>query len=265
MSSSTKNVTHCANSYSVLNHVPAGICIFDENYTVIFWNKCLAHWTRMGVDEMQGLCLSERFSNISSPTFHERIQHIFTGGPPVLFSSQLHRNIIPCVLSDGSTMVQKTVVSAVPSHNPGEFFALMTIENATELSRKVSEYRSLRNQAVEEVSLRKEAEEQLREANKSLLEHQDVKLKQERLKVLLEMAGATAHELNQPLMTLLGTIELIHMTQNLPETMTNHFNNIEKSARRIADIVSQVQKIRQYQTKKYLNDVSIIDLDESSL
>lgn len=146
----------------------------------------------------------------------------------------------------------------------GDFFALMAIENATELSRKVSEYRMLRNQAMEEVKLRKKIEADLIESHLALLEHQEVTMQKERLKVLLEMAGATAHELNQPLMTLLGTIELLNMTQEVSEGTLKYLANIEKSAKRIADIVSKIQAIRQYQTKKYLDNVSIIDLNESS-
>ncbi|MBF0199821.1 MAG: hypothetical protein HQK66_00630 [Desulfamplus sp.] len=258
-------VDKCAHTYHALNYVPVGISIFDKNYSVIFWNRCLAHWTHMDSKKMVGTSLKDHFSTISSPGFHERIQDIFSGGPPVIFSSQLHRNVIPCTLSDGTEMIQKTVVSALPSCDSNEFFALMAIENATELSKKVSEYREMRNKAMEEVALRKQIEDELRKSNESLLEHQELKLKQERLKVLLEMAGATAHEINQPLMTLLGTIELIHMTQELPDQTIKHFDNIEKSARRIADIVSKVQKIKQYQTKKYLNDMSIIDFHESAL
>lgn len=252
-------------SYSILDYVPVGICVFDKNYEIVFWNKCLANWSHVDSSNAEGQNIIDRFPTLNSPGFRERIGYVFRGGPPVLFSSQLHRNTIPCILSDGSYMIQKTVVSAIPSSEPGECYALMAIENVTELSKKVSEYRMLRNQAIEEVNLRKKIEGELRDSNQALLENQDMKLNQERLKVLLEMAGATAHELNQPLMTLLGTIELIDMTQQLPEELSVFFRNIEKSARRIADIVSKIQKIRQYQTKKYLNDVSIIDFNESSL
>ncbi|MBF0469727.1 MAG: hypothetical protein HQK61_12715, partial [Desulfamplus sp.] len=255
----TTTFLHCPHGYRILDYVPVGICVFDKNYKVLFWNKCLAHWSRIDAPDIEGENIMDRVPTLNAPGFKERIDSVFSGGPPVLFSSQLHRNIIPCIMADGSYMIQKTVVSAIPSLDPEEFFALMAIENATELSRKVSEYRMLRNQAIEEVHLRKKIENELRETNKSLLEHQDIKINQERLKVLLEMAGATAHELNQPLMTLLGTVELIHMTHELPKELSTYLNSIEKAARRIADIVSKIQKIRQYQTKKYLNDVSIID------
>ncbi|MBF0211245.1 MAG: hypothetical protein HQK68_10200 [Desulfamplus sp.] len=255
---------HCPHGYQVLDYVPVGICIFDKSYHVIFWNRCLAQWSHVDKSDIVGKNIIEKFHTLNSPGFKERVDYVFRGGPPVLFSSQLHRNTIPCTLSDGSYMIQKTVVSSMPSSKEGEFFAIMAIENATELSRKVSEYRRLRNQAMEEVKLRKEAEDELRRYNKVLVENQEIKMSQERLKVLLEMSGATAHELNQPLMTLLGTIELMNMTQKIPEETLKYISNIEQSAKRIADIVSKIQQIRQYQTRKYLNNISIIDFNGSS-
>ena len=42
-------------------------------------------------------------------------------------------------------------------------------------------------------------------------------VEEERIKVLLQMAGATAHELNQPLMILLSSIELLQEFDTEPE------------------------------------------------
>ena len=252
--------------YGVLDFVPVGICIFNHDYIVQFWNRCLSHWTCIPSDEIRGKSLLEQSPFFSNPGFIERTRNIFTGGPPVLFSSQLHKNMIPCKLTDGSTMIQKAVVSAIPLEGAkNSYHALMVIENVTALSRKVSEYRRLRNQAMGEVTHRKEIEVALRKSNEALREHQLVKLKQERLKVLLEMAGATAHELNQPLMTLLGNIELAHLVDDVPPELESRLKHIETSAKRMADIVAKIQKIRRYETKKYLDDSSIIDLNESSL
>ncbi len=59
----------------------------------------------------------------------------------------------------------------------------------------------------------------LKKANKEILEQQKEVIEEERLKVLLELAGATAHELNQPLTALLGSIELMEMNKDSPEKM----------------------------------------------
>ena len=257
------NYTH--KCYKLLDYVPIGICIFDETLKLIFWNKCLSHWTGIRPHQIIGEKLNELFSPLNTPSFKARIEPIFKGGPPSIFSSHLHRAMIPCKLSDGTEMIQQTMISSIPGQNAGTFHALMSIKNVTELTQKVAEYRILKNQAVEEVKLRKKIEADLRESGKKILDHQQKIIDQEKLKVLLEMAGATAHEMNQPLMTLLGTIELINMTDDIPDNISSYLRQVEKSGQKIAEIVNKIQKIRQYQTKKYLNDMSIIDFNESSV
>lgn len=256
---------HDPECYKLLDYVPIGICIFDETFKLTFWNRCLRNWTGIEQNEIVGKKLNEFFPSLNTLCFKSRIEHIFKGGPPSIFSSYFHKSILPCTLSDGTEMIQETTVSAIPSERPGVFYALMAVRNVTDLSRKITEYRVLRNKAVEEVKLRKKIEADLRESNKKILEHQQDKINQEKLNVLLEMAGATAHELNQPLMTLLGSIELINMMDNLPEDLSSYLEQVEKSGKRIAAIVTKIQKIRHYQTKKYLKDQSIIDLNESSM
>ncbi len=252
-----------APSYHTLNHVPIGICIIDRAHQILFWNRCLGHWTQKPAEQMIGCCLTREFQTLSGPAFRDRIAPIFEGGPPVLFSPHLHGSIIPCTLSDGTPMIQKTVVSAIPSSEPEGFHALIAIENVADLARKITEYRALRNQALNEITQRKKVEDELRISHQALKEQQDALLEKERLKVLLQLAGATAHELNQPLMILLGNLELIHLTQSLSPEIRSYLEKVEQSARRIADIVSKIQDLRQYQTKPYINDNAIIDLENS--
>jgi signal transduction histidine kinase len=76
----------------------------------------------------------------------------------------------------------------------------------------------------------------LKKANRKILEQQKLVIEEERLKVLLQMAGATAHEINQPLMALLGNIELMGMNKNRPKKLNNCMAQIEEAGQRIADI-----------------------------
>ena len=57
----------------------------------------------------------------------------------------------------------------------------------------------------------KQSVEELEKANLKIVKQQKTLIEEERIKVLLQMAGAKAHELNQPLMALIGGIELIEM------------------------------------------------------
>jgi len=123
-----------------------------------------------------------------------------------------------------------------------------------------------RTQAEEEVKkVNKELREtvsELKKANKKILKQQKSVIEEERLKVLLQMAGATAHELNQPLTVLLCNTELIGKIENVPEELSSYLSRIQKAGQSIASITKKIQKVRHYDTKQYCQDQFIIDLDQ---
>jgi two-component system cell cycle response regulator len=114
-----------------------------------------------------------------------------------------------------------------------------------------------------DVSRQKQAERELKKANQKILEQRKAAIEEERLKVLLQMAGATAHELNQPLTALLGNIELLKMDQRDPEKLFHHIVNIEEAGRRISDITKEIQDIRQCETGLPTVGSSILELEEA--
>ncbi len=109
----------------------------------------------------------------------------------------------------------------------------------------------------------KETVEDLEEANKRIQEQQHFAIEQERLKTLLQMAGATAHELGQPLTVLLGNIELMGINKEDPEKLAGGMVKVKEARKRISSIVKKIQNIRQVETKPYVKGISMIDLDKS--
>ena len=96
---------------------------------------------------------------------------------------------------------------------------------------------------------------QIREQQKSVIE-------EERLKVLLQMAGATAHELNQPLMILMGNVQLMEMDGNIPAHLAGRVSKIIEAANRISDTVKKIQTLRHDQPKTYAGGKTILNLDQ---
>jgi len=117
-------------------------------------------------------------------------------------------------------------------------------------------------QTLQDVSERHSAVQELRYANQRILRQQETRLEEERLEVLLLMAGATAHELNQPLTALLGHSELLMAAENLPHDLHESLEGIVESAERIRDIVSHIQHIHRYQTRPYVGAETIIQFDQ---
>ncbi len=105
--------------------------------------------------------------------------------------------------------------------------------------------------------------QELKAANRKIIEHQKSVVKEARLKVLLQMAGATAHELNQPLMSLFGNIDLIRMSQDEPDKWMPRLDNIEADVQRMADIIRKIQTIGSDDVVPYAGGVSIIDFDQT--
>ena len=103
---------------------------------------------------------------------------------------------------------------------------------------------------------------ELERVNKQIREQQKSIIEEERLKVLLQMAGATAHELNQPLMVLMGNIQLMEMDGGIPPHMGERINRVSQAANRIADIVKKIQTLRHDEPKNYAGGKTILNLDQ---
>jgi two-component system cell cycle response regulator len=105
--------------------------------------------------------------------------------------------------------------------------------------------------------------ETLSDANRKILDQQKSVIEEERLKVLMQMAGATAHELNQPLMSLLGNIQLFELSGNNPETQVKYVRRIKDFGEKIAEVVRKIQNIHNDDVKAYPgSQLGIINFDQ---
>ncbi|MFH1985494.1 MAG: PAS domain S-box protein [Pseudomonadota bacterium] len=85
----------------------------------------------------------------------------------------------------------------------------------------------------------------------------------ERLQGVLEMAGAVCHEMNQPLMAILGYVELLGLDTPGHEAVTNRLAKIIAQVERLKVISTKLMRIARYETKSYL-EKTIIDIDRAS-
>jgi len=101
------------------------------------------------------------------------------------------------------------------------------------------------------------------DVGKRVIELQETLIKAERYRVLTQAAGGAAHEINQPLTSLLGTADI--MLMKLPEDDPNRgiFETIQKAGERIRDIVKKMQTLRDIVTQPYIQGVEIVDFDAS--
>jgi diguanylate cyclase (GGDEF)-like protein/PAS domain S-box-containing protein len=200
--------------FGVLDSVPVGACLLRDDFVVLFWNTCLEDWTKIPRDEILGTKITTFFPHLSQLKYANRFQQIFAGGPPTIFSSQIHKHLIPATWQDSLQRIQQTTVTAVPALSPGcaqqdipdlvrstlelepenmlpeegeavddasasnlrtsaspygfvpsncqSFYALLVIQDVTDLTHRIQAYRTMRDQALEEVQVRQRVEEELR-------------------------------------------------------------------------------------------------------
>lgn len=96
-----------------------------------------------------------------------------------------------------------------------------------------------------------------------LLASQEQLREAEKLRVLMETAGAAAHEINQPLQSIIGFAELLLHHPDKIDT-TEKLENIILAGAKISRILANMQDIRRYATKSYAGTHTIVDLDQAS-
>ena len=131
---------------------------------------------------------------------------------------------------------------------PVELSAAIVAEAGRETAT-VGVFRDLREELRRDAELRK-TRERLEEA--------------ERTALVSELAGAAAHELNQPLTSVLGFSELLFRRTQENEKGREELAAILREAERMAGIVRKIGKITRYETTAYIGTKRIVDLDRAS-
>ena len=82
--------------------------------------------------------------------------------------------------------------------------------------------------------------------------------------IAAELAGAAAHELNQPLTAIQGYAELLQRKADADSAIGRGAAVILRESERMAEIVRKIGKIARYETKQYVGGTSILDLDRAA-
>ncbi len=81
---------------------------------------------------------------------------------------------------------------------------------------------------------------------------------------IVQLAGAVAHELNQPLTVIISSAELMGSRDRTPEDVRVLADRMVEASQRMADIVVKLQHATCYRAKSYVGKVRIVDLDRAS-
>jgi len=89
---------------------------------------------------------------------------------------------------------------------------------------------------------------------------QEKAIEAERLKTAVRMAGALAHEINNPLAGILGLCDLIRTRLDAKNPLTADIQGVVEQAQRIADVVRRIGELREVRFVRYVGDEEVVDL-----
>jgi PAS domain S-box-containing protein len=152
--------------FQVFEDIGTGIFILNPEFKVQYWNVCLEDWTTVINADILGSTIWDYFPKFKQETLKKRIQSVFDDGMPVVLSSSLNKDLL---VPEGHDLTKRktyevsvTLLDSVPE-DPS-IYTLFTVNNVTELTRKLEDVKELNKLANEEIFYRKKAEEKLVES-----------------------------------------------------------------------------------------------------
>lgn len=89
-------------------------------------------------------------------------------------------------------------------------------------------------------------------------------IESEKNAVIVALAGTAAHELNQPLTSVMGYAELLKRKIAETEPTWRPVDIIHREAERMAEIVKKIGRITKYETTDYVGNKKIVDLEKAA-
>jgi sigma-B regulation protein RsbU (phosphoserine phosphatase) len=101
-------------------------------------------------------------------------------------------------------------------------------------------------------------------AGRRILDMQAELMQREKLRGVLEMAGATCHEFNQPMQVISGYCELLLKQVTKGSQVHSQVAKILEAVDSMIKVTRKLQMITRYETREYIKGSMIIDIDKAS-
>ncbi|MCP4350445.1 MAG: diguanylate cyclase [Desulfobacterales bacterium] len=225
---------------TILKSISEGVIATDNTGHVTLMNPAAEALTGQSREKTLNRELSEVFHTINETT------QTFPADNP--FEKILRDGIT--VRSEDRTLL----ISCDGTETPIEYYATPITEENGDITGLVLIFQNVLD--------RRMAEDELKKSNTKILEQQKAVIEEERLKVLLQMAGATFYELNQPLTSLMGNVDLMEMNKDNPEKLLQYIARVKEAGEQIFNIMKKIQTIRNDKIKPCFSELSDANHDK---
>ncbi len=219
----------------VIDALPLAIAVIDSNRTVALANKSTYLFTNKNQVQLIGHVGGEAFGCIH----HDDVPEGCGFGPECLKCKLRTAVLVTMERKEAQHMVETVMIfknhgqrhlriSTLPMMLSGDAVILLAIEDITEVKKR-----------------------------------EQTEMEKEKLSVVIQTAGAICHEMNQPLMVIMGFAELLLEDLQEGNAQKEKVTEIKKQVERLGSITRKLMKITRYKTKGYLN-AKIIDIDSAS-
>ncbi|MBI5138024.1 MAG: diguanylate cyclase [Nitrospirae bacterium] len=150
----------------LLDPVPWGCCVADENGVIRHWNQRLVQWTGLPPARVLGKTLFSLFPRLDERRVRRRILATAATGAPAHFSPVLLPQFFPA--QGAQAQVQQATVVRTRTEGDGGAELLITVADVTEYAERAARYRSLKDLAAAEAAQRHMVEQALRQSETML-------------------------------------------------------------------------------------------------
>lgn len=219
----------------VIDALPLAIAVIDSNRAVALANKSTYLFTNKNQLQLIGHVGGEAFGCIH----HDDVLQGCGFGPECL-KCKLRTTVLTTMEQKETQHMVETVmmfknhgerhlrISTLPMMLSGDEVVLLAIEDITEVKKR-----------------------------------EQIEMEKEKLSVVIQTVGAVCHEMNQPLMVIMGFAELLLEDLQEDGTQKDNVKEIKKQVERLGSITRKLMGITRYKTKGYLS-AEIIDIDAAS-